>query len=206
MVFEGFGEVSGLSRRTPRGWQHRDNTGGKTVNDDTSNAMPVAPRKRQSGARNADAKYVAWLHRHKILVIEAPEHEGFIEAWIQDGINLFKDEGGAPGLATHLNINPRTLKDAKAGRTTPTLSWFMMLAELLGREQELEECMALPGVEDWSPIGRYCGENNEDLKGCGTHFHSHHEDGLCEDCHNGKDDPDFIARDVREANAKGYKA
>lgn len=159
----------------------------------------IQPRKRRSGARNADALFRAWLHRHRI-----PVEGDFVGEWIQEAIDKFKteDDAGAGVCAEHIGITTKTLIDARDGKTRPIITWFMVVAELLGREQELEELLPEPGLDDWGPLGsRYCGDGHEDLKGCGSHFHPHFKGGLCEDCHNGSDDPDFVPRDVRMAKS-----
>lgn len=165
----------------------------------TGSSNAVQPRKRRSGARNADALFKAWLHRHRI-----PIEGQFVGEWIEEAIEIFKTDhdAGAEMCAEHIGITKRTLLDARDGKVRPIITWFMVVAELLGREQELEELLPEPGKDDWGPLGsRYCGDGHEDLKGCGSHFHPHHQGGLCEDCHNGKDDPNFVPRDVRMAKA-----
>ena len=167
------------------------------MNTDTT-AHASAPRKRRSGARNADALYKAWLHRHRI-----PVEGAFVAEWIKEAIELFRTEhdAGVERCAEHLRIDKQTLINARNGRSRPVITWFMMVAELLGRQQELEQLLPEPGKDDWGPIGtRYCGDGHSELKGCGSHFHPHHEGGLCKECHDGADDPDFVPRDVKMAN------
>lgn len=161
---------------------------------------PVATKKkRQSGKRNADTLFRAWLRRSKI-----PVEGEFVMDWIEEALERAKmlDHGGIARLADALGITERTLMDAKNGKVRPMLHWFERLAEAMGRQQELEEMLPEPGIDGWGDDDtRYCGHNHPGLNvpGCGTHFHPHHEDGLCKECFEGQGDPDFVPRDVRMA-------
>lgn len=150
-------------------------------------------KKRRSGARNADALFKAWLHRKRI-----PVEGRFVSDWIEEAVDRF--EGSVDVLAQHLGVTRRSLLDAKNMRVRPVITFVESLAELLGRQQDLEELLPEPGVDDWGPDGlRYCGDGHLELKGCGTHFHKHFDGGLCEDCFNGLDNPSFVPRDRRMA-------
>lgn len=156
-----------------------------------------APRKRQSGKRNADALYTAWLKRTKI-----PVDGSWVAEWIEEALFRIDAEGygGVEYLAERLQVTKRTIIDARKGRVRPMVTTVEKLAAMLGRSQELDELLPPPGVENWSDEGhRYCGDGNPWLLGCGTHFHKHYSDGLCQDCYDGMDEPGFVPRDIRLA-------
>lgn len=158
--------------------------------------------KRRSGQRNADTKYKSWLKRTRIIV-----DGDFVPQWIDDAQQRYIDlgEGGIKRLAEVLGVTHRTLADAKRQYVRPELTMVQRLAALLNRERELDALLPEPGVDGWGGDtgAKFCGDGHPELKGCGTFHHEHSEDGLCDECYDNRDNPDFMPRDMRWAIRQG---
>jgi hypothetical protein len=147
-----------------------------------------------------DVDYFVWLlgvrDARKIVIPRA-----LLLPLIERGVGVF---GSLTDLAEASGVSARRLSAVRAG-SNGSYHMGCSLARALDclNEFELEACQV--GRADWSDVGTYCGDGSGLLGGCGTYFHEHYADGLCEECWfrevlgQGASEP----RDVRVAAMRG---
>lgn len=124
---------------------------------------------------NADAKYRRWLMSTPRVPAD------LVRPWVD--ILLDRYEGNIAATAREIRVDEAVLRRlVKSGKSSVTALTAEAIAVATGHIVEL--AMALPeeGREGWSEVGRYCGDRPEGDLGCGSWFHEHFADGLCEEC------------------------
>jgi DNA-binding phage protein len=122
-----------------------------------------------------DREYRAWLHRP---MPEVPRES--VLSWIED---LRDAHGDMEMVANAAGVTDRLLRRLMLEGGTPKFATVDRLALAAGKLHELSSLIAQEtGADGWSEAGRYCGDGCS-YDGCGTWFHRHLAEGLCEECY-----------------------
>lgn len=147
-----------------------------------------------------DERYERWIRKgdrlHRGIPVDGPRR-WLLELNDRLGLrdSLHWGERGRELLAQEVGIDQgpiRRMLDGSYANAVATVreDTAERIALAAGRLPEFADLVPPQGKEGWSPTGEYC-------EGCGAFHHPHHAEGLCEECHVNRDNPDFEARDVR---------
>lgn len=154
----------------------------------------------RSGKGTPDVDYFVWL-----LGARDPSRIVMPNELLAPMIERALERVGSLGeLADWVGVSSRRLYAVRTGKNG-SYKMGCGLARLLDCMEWFEAQACQIGRSGWSDVGSYCGDGSGVLNGCGTYFHEHYADGLCEECWlrevlgHGPAEP----RDVRVAGMRG---
>jgi hypothetical protein len=150
------------------------------------------PRHTGSGARSrCRSCYLKWQRKnpspmkaYKRWLFSEPRIDAGVAArWAAGVVAMYDDNMTEAARVGGCDVEViRRLLDGT--KVWVTASIAERLANELGRNVEFAECLPDTGKDDWSEFGRSCGDGSVLGDGCGSWFHEHMLEGLCEECWN----------------------
>lgn len=147
---------------------------------------------------NNDRRYKKWLNQTTKIFVDKKEVQNLIEKYFD-----FIDSRGIKSHAANiLGIHENKLYNMLKSNNRVSDKLIDKICLHMESTDRVGDFMPPVGSSEWcSPDVTYCGENHADINvsGCGTFFHPHYADGLCQECFENKNNAGFIPRDVRLA-------
>lgn len=139
-----------------------------------------------------DTLYRKWITSKRDPSVSAD----IVRPWAEELLAIFG--GRMLPAAESIRLDASLIGMILAGtRENVSLTTAELIAEGVGKS--IAAHIPPAGRDDWSSVGRYCGDGAVVGEGCGSFFHDHHAGGLCEECY-GREvlgvGPD-LPRDVR---------
>lgn len=125
-----------------------------------------------------DAQYELWLRGATDAEMTAVPKAA--AEWLLGMVRDRFETDAAAAVAS--GVSERRLGAAMRGEGNLGLRSGWRIASELGVLHEFDVRVCEVGRDDWSEVGTYCGDGSGVLDGCGSYFHEHYANGLCEEC------------------------